>query len=248
MKVLSFIVAVIALFFSYKSFVANKPSQISVYNRLNLLHGYHDLSATTRRFIYLMVPDSCYLSISDGTPVIANNTSRSIKNFSLVIRAYYDNHFLQNSVINRDFEIIHEDSDSLLTVLRYKYDVLKAHSEVPLPIKRLRLKEPHIDNRQSVHFLYSVTYDNIDSNRDFEVDYFSVLGDSECPSDSLIDELLNHCYDLGFFPKYKDDYLITIVNGEDIDIINKEELFKNGRIKNSEVMDIQEDIFERTKR
>lgn len=256
LKVMSFVVAVIALYFTYKGFISNKPSQISVHNSLGMIYSPSIDLKDIRHFIYLMYPNDRNLPISHGTPIVANNTNKSINNFNLVVRALFDTSIYDYEWDANDYDIIQIDTTNYCIAFKYIPNVLYAHSELPLPIERLQLKEGATianDRPYSVDFSYSITYDGIEGDRSFFVTYLAFLNNTRTKDEEQIKVLLNQCYNRGYFSKGKQDFLVTIVSmnqesdrfndlfgGEEYDVMTPEEVFEKGEFER----DAKESIIE----
>ena len=258
LKVMSFVVAVIALYFTYQGFISNKPSQISVHNSLGMVYSPSIDSKDIHHFIYLMYPNDRNLPISHGTPIVANNTNKSIKNFNLVVRAFFDASVYDYEWDANDYDIIQIDTANCCTVYKYIPNVLYAHSELPLPIERLQLKEEvpiSNDKPHSVDFSYSITYDGIECDRNFIITYMAYFNNTGTKDEEQIKVLLNQCYNRGYFSKGKQDFLVTVVSmnqesdrfnglfgGEEYDVMTPEEVFEKGEFERNTMEDLIESI------
>lgn len=165
------IASIIAAWYTYKTYKENQAPQISV--------GYISEAAILPGITYFC-NDSvnyCYfLTFSDkdtvwwlngehsGLLYIANNTNKSIKNFELKILIGYDYLDLDIASVDDDFIIIKRDTVfgySKGLELKYKYDVLNPHTEIPVPIKRAYMPKFNCTNLQ-IFFDYTISYDRMD--------------------------------------------------------------------------------------
>lgn len=214
-QTVSVIAALVAAYYTYKAYVANEPSQVSILN-LSLLKQKDVVNQ--RNFIYLMSPNYRLLPIVLGTPIIINQTNNSIKNFRLEIDIFHPDLKYDDDKINKDYETIEKDSSLHTLKLRYKHDVLNAQSTIPYPIQSMYLPKDipfSNDSIFNVFMNYSLTYDGIKDNFDFSVRYTAFFDNEEHLSitKAHMDKFLNDCFEQGMFTDYKDKYLITIVDG-----------------------------------
>lgn len=258
LKVMSFVVAVIALYFTYQGFVSNKPSQISVHNRLGGIYNRSIDLKNIHDFIYLVNSTGRTLPISHETPIIVNNTNKSIKSFNLIIRAFFADSFFSYDWNSSDYDIIQSDTVNFLHVFRYKHDVLYAHSELPLPIESLQLKEGtsfDSDKSFSVIFDYSIAYDGIEGDCGFQVTYLTLFNDAGTKDEEQLNMLLTECYNRGIILENKQDFLVTFVskcqdshrlNGfwgnEEFDVMTPEKVFSRWKFEKNAMIEILESL------
>ena len=214
LQTVSVIAAIIAAYYTYKAYVANEPSQVSIVNS-SLLKQVNVVNQ--RNFIYLMSPNYRLLPIALGTPIIMNQTNNSIKDFRLEIDIFHPDLKFDDDEINKDYETIEKDSSIHTLKLRYKHNVLNAQSTIPCPIRSMYLPKDipfSNDSVFNVFMNYSLTYDGIKGNCNFSVRYTAFFDNEKHLSitKAHMDKFLNECFEEGMFTKYKDNYLITIVD------------------------------------
>lgn len=222
-QTVSVIAALVAAYYAYKSYIDNQPSQISL--EYNVFH--ETINADDKQnFINLMAANYRSLAfgsgysdgfIPNGMPNIINKTNKSIKNFKLEVTIRFFHLAFRQEDINKDFEVIENDTTFSTLKLKYKYDVFNAQSAIPIPLKFMHLPESEPfsdDNTYTILFSYNITYDGISEPRDFGISYIVYFDNEEHLSitDKHIDEFLSSCYKQGCFTEYKNNTLVSVVD------------------------------------
>lgn len=162
----------VGAYYAYRDYKEHQPAQVSMYivqdNFLEIRDGYRpdkDLSF----LYYLRYPiNNKIIGWEDdhGPLLFRNETNKSIKDFRAEVDVFYP------SIINldfydicKDYEIIKCDTisalDRKILHLRYRYDVLNGHTNLPMPISKMTINVDHNLYNQDISFDYSITYDGI---------------------------------------------------------------------------------------
>lgn len=179
-QTISVIAGLIAAYYTYITYIGNEPSKLSIEYLINDFY-YKDstINFDDKRFFFTSIQssngsidlvDPIYKDKSIATiPRYVNNTNKSITNFRCEIYLYSSWMYYKEDDINHDYEII-ERQQSGDVKLRYKYNVLNAHSILPFPLTRvhLSLHDPIAESynyqpEYTIHLDYCFTYDGIDN-------------------------------------------------------------------------------------
>lgn len=228
LTIISVVAAIVGTYYGVKSYKATRPAQIC-------LKYYDSLGGPTcvdEKEVFVNLRTFGSKSINyynrtelnqpnyNGFPTIENATGKSIKDLRIYVIITCGDLILEQRNICPEFEIIERNRNKNTIKLRYKSNILPAHSFVPFPFYALLLPDDkdHFDPDHYVLTCYEISYDGIDHTRDFAViDYFALgdQGENEYQliniSRERLDTFLTHCYDCGFFTVQKRRALVSII-------------------------------------
>ena len=217
-QTLTVIVGAIAAFFAYKSYKDSQPAKIH-FALITNLNDYIKVDNKTL-FVNLIVPNNKLIPwgsgvLPDGTPVIVNESSKSIKNLKLEVDIFYPDCGICE--ISQDYDIVKHDSLVHLIKLGYKYDILNAFSSIQPPIENLYLDDSSSfpkDSCTMFWFHYNIIYDGASKPQGFTAIYYVYFDNNEFlrVTDEHVDEFLTNCYQEGYFTEVKDGTLVSIVD------------------------------------
>ena len=141
----SLLVAIVGVYYGIKSFLHNEESNITleIYNPITEKYinidgvsiiwiVYKPFSEDQEELEFVDDDEKCPVFV----PIFRNITEKSLKNFKCEI-TYEDIDVEENEdYINNNYEILDADNDDVDydLLLKYKYDVLHAQSELPTPL------------------------------------------------------------------------------------------------------------------
>ena len=165
-------------------------------------------------------------STHSGIPSLRNCSKKSLKNFDLQIRIYFNHFSFRLEDICSDFEIIENDTANHILLLKYKYNTMNAKSEIKIPIDSFCFdKNTNVSNNNLYQFLllYSFTYDGINKEQEFVVNNYVCFDKDNLAiiGDDYVDRFLTMLYKEGrFTKKEKKGHSLVSVIDEKRQIIN----------------------------
>ena len=223
---------VIGTIIGYKVYINSLPSQIS------LLYSNHYMGRlknvdNIEVFYSLLLPcvdGQVQLGTNDGgrsygMPMMFNNTNKTITNLELKVWVHFPTLSVNKDDICSEYDILRFEPENSYMELKYKSNILRAWSAIPIPVRKMHQTEPKTDKpyvNRTLRMGYSMTYDGAEKPI-----YFSVLYDVNEKA-MLSEEILNRFLDKVYNEVYEDEnsicnsdqWLISVIQWYDYDVFD----------------------------
>lgn len=214
LQTISLLVALVAGYYTYKTYKDSQPAQISV--ELPVLNEEKDEfienldTKGVKRYFSLGFYNIPLVSLNDGRiagpenmllfPVIGNKSKKSLKDFTADVSVWFDDNMTslfkesrddENFLNTASYEIKSESERGVL--LCYKKNVLAPNSYLPYPLKWLILYNADKkikNNGGEICFTYYITYDGAEEPIEFQYKA-RLYYDEDYSSDEEIDSIFN---------------------------------------------------------
>ena len=143
-----------------------------------------------------------------GLVTVHNRCNKSVTGLNVIIDVVTDLNINQDD-IDKNYEIIRCDTtfDIKDIKLQYKYDFLRANSTLPAPVHSMKDVNK---NKHLVAFLYQIAYDGIREPLVYNIYNQVYMCSNVSIPDSIINQYLDECYQMGCFQEKKARSLVTI--------------------------------------
>ena len=251
----SLLVAIVGVYFGIKTFLQNEESNISleIYDPVNrkyinmdgvsiILTIYKPYKEDMESLELIDEKEKCPILL----PVFRNISEKSLKNFRCEIKIedieYDDN----EKNINKNYQVVDVDNDEYDLILKYKYDVFHAQSDLPAP-----LDSWYCFYDEELITEYSISYDGL--SKPMSIYHILLIDDGkiEYTEDQLVEYLETFFYPKLIPTKYKtekDEYAIVINDDKNDEFSVNKGIIRIRLEYKSEMDKLIEEIAERNKR
>ena len=223
---------ILGFLIGYKTYKNSLPSQISLLYS-NQYKGHLKNVDDIEVFHSLLIPFAnglVQLGMDDeggsyGMPMMTNNTSKTITNLELKVSVHFPTLKINRKDICSEYEILRFEPENNYMELKYKPNILRAWSAIPIPIRKMYQTEPAVEEpyvNRTLAIRYSITYDGAKEPISIKVLYS--INEDNVISEEVIRNFLSDVYYEVYkndnIPYKSDQWLISIIYKYDYDVFD----------------------------